>query len=126
MGYLGREEQTAETIESSGWIHSGDIGMKDEQGFYFITGRIKGTEMAFWQNLWRHFRRWLHWKLHWQLPVPAMKILSKCQHFRFSVEHQHVQGGTSTVMYFGEISSTPPPPPPPPPPSVFYIDSSAD
>ena len=41
------------------------------------------TEMSFWWN----FHHWLHWKLSkWQLPVqPVMKILSKWQHFRFSV-----------------------------------------
>ena len=30
MGYLGKEEITAETIDDEGWLHSGDIGKFDE------------------------------------------------------------------------------------------------
>ncbi|CAG0886457.1 unnamed protein product [Cyprideis torosa] len=41
MGYLGQEEKTKEAIDSNGWLHSGDLGRKDEDGFIFITGRIK-------------------------------------------------------------------------------------
>lgn len=40
-GYWGDEEKTRETIDSSGWLHSGDIGTMDEQGYLTITGRIK-------------------------------------------------------------------------------------
>lgn len=40
-GYYKNEKATSETIDSDGWLHSGDIAFKDEQGFYHITGRIK-------------------------------------------------------------------------------------
>eukprot|EP01147_Barroeca_monosierra_P001925 gene1925-5014_t len=40
-GYLYNEEKTRETIDSEGWLHSGDIGRVDENGFLYITGRIK-------------------------------------------------------------------------------------
>ena len=43
MGYLNKEEQTRETIQQDGFLHSGDIGKKDEDGFIYVTGRIKGT-----------------------------------------------------------------------------------
>ena len=43
MGYLNKEEQTKETIQQDGFLHSGDIGKKDEDGFIYVTGRIKGT-----------------------------------------------------------------------------------
>ena len=43
MGYLGAEEKTREAFDSDGWHHSGDVGTVDEDGFYTITGRIKGT-----------------------------------------------------------------------------------
>lgn len=39
-GYMGMEEMTTETIDSEGWLHSGDIA-KIEDGFITITGRIK-------------------------------------------------------------------------------------
>ncbi|KAM4888903.1 long-chain-fatty-acid--CoA ligase ACSBG2-like isoform 2-T2 [Thomomys bottae] len=41
MGYLEREEATAEVIDEEGWLHSGDLGRVDAQGFLYITGRIK-------------------------------------------------------------------------------------
>jgi len=41
MGYLNNKKKTSETIDSEGWLHSGDIGKLDEKGFLHITGRIK-------------------------------------------------------------------------------------
>ncbi|MDR0349452.1 MAG: AMP-binding protein [Tannerella sp.] len=40
-GYYKNPQATAEVIDKNGWLHSGDLGMKDEQGYYRITGRIK-------------------------------------------------------------------------------------
>ena len=42
MGYFGMEEKTAETIDDDRWVHSGDIGKLDQDGFLYVTGRIKG------------------------------------------------------------------------------------
>jgi long-chain-fatty-acid--CoA ligase ACSBG len=41
MGYMKNAEKTAETIDDDGWLHSGDIGTVDSDGFLSITGRIK-------------------------------------------------------------------------------------
>lgn len=41
MGYLKGEQVTKDTIDAEGWIHSGDCGKIDENGFMSITGRIK-------------------------------------------------------------------------------------
>lgn len=40
-GYYKNPEATAEVIGRNGWLHSGDLGIKDENGYYHITGRIK-------------------------------------------------------------------------------------
>lgn len=45
MGYLNQVEKTAEAIDDDGWLHSGDIIKRDKDGFYFITGRIKGLDL---------------------------------------------------------------------------------
>jgi long-chain acyl-CoA synthetase len=39
-GYYKKPEATAETIQN-GWLHSGDIGIKDADGFYYIVDRTK-------------------------------------------------------------------------------------
>lgn len=40
-GYWDDAEKTAETIDQGGWLHSGDIGIMDEEGYVQVTGRIK-------------------------------------------------------------------------------------
>lgn len=40
-GYYNNPKATAQTIDKDGWLHSGDLAIKDEEGFYHITGRIK-------------------------------------------------------------------------------------
>ncbi len=40
-GYYKMPEQTAKCIDKNGWLHSGDIGRMDKDGYYYITGRLK-------------------------------------------------------------------------------------
>ena len=40
-GYWEDAEKTADTIDDEGWLHSGDLGEMDADGYVKITGRIK-------------------------------------------------------------------------------------
>ena len=40
-GYYKMPEATAEAIDADGYLHSGDLGTVDEDGYYRVTGRIK-------------------------------------------------------------------------------------
>ena len=50
MGYLNQEEKTKEALDDEGWLHSGDVGKKDDEGFLYITGRIKGKIKTFYND----------------------------------------------------------------------------
>lgn len=50
-GYYGDPEATAKTVDDNGWLHSGDVGVMDEDGYVAITGRIKNIIIRGGENI---------------------------------------------------------------------------
>jgi fatty-acyl-CoA synthase len=50
-GYWGDETRTRETIDDAGWLHSGDLGVIDADGFMRITGRSKDMVIRGGENI---------------------------------------------------------------------------
>ena len=51
LGYWEQPDKTAEAIDDSGWMHTGDIGVMDELGYVSITGRIKDMVIRGGENI---------------------------------------------------------------------------
>ena len=41
IGYYNMPEKTAEVIDKGGWLHTGDLGLREPNGYYRITGRLR-------------------------------------------------------------------------------------
>ena len=60
-GYWDDEARTAEAIDSDGWLHSGDIGIMDQEGYVQVVGRIKDMIIRGGENIYpREVEEFLH------------------------------------------------------------------
>jgi fatty-acyl-CoA synthase len=50
-GYYRMAEATAQAIDADGWLHTGDLGTMDANGYFKITGRIKDTIIRGGENI---------------------------------------------------------------------------
>ncbi|WP_298585198.1 AMP-binding protein [uncultured Kocuria sp.] len=50
-GYWNEPEKTAEVIDHDGWMHTGDLGAMDEDGYVQVTGRIKDMVIRGGENI---------------------------------------------------------------------------
>lgn len=51
LGYWEDSEKTAEVIDAARWMHTGDLGVMDEDGYVAITGRIKDMVIRGGENI---------------------------------------------------------------------------
>ncbi len=60
-GYYKMDEATLETIDSDGWLHTGDLGKVDNNGYFKVTGRIKEMIIRGGENIYpREIEEFLH------------------------------------------------------------------
>jgi fatty-acyl-CoA synthase len=50
-GYFNNPGATAAAIDRDGWLHSGDVGRRDSDGYYFIVDRIKDMYISGGENV---------------------------------------------------------------------------
>ncbi len=60
-GYYKMDEATRETIDKDGWLHTGDLGKIDQNGYFKVTGRIKEMIIRGGENIYpREIEEFLH------------------------------------------------------------------
>ncbi|WP_028315801.1 AMP-binding protein [Desulfatibacillum aliphaticivorans] len=76
-GYYNMPEQTAGAIDDQGWLHSGDMGVMDEDGYLSITGRYKDMIIRGGENIYpREIEEFL-FKLEGVMDVQVVGVPSK-------------------------------------------------
>jgi fatty-acyl-CoA synthase len=50
-GYFRRPEETQKALSEDGWLHTGDLAVRDEEGYYSIVGRLKDVIISGGENI---------------------------------------------------------------------------
>jgi fatty-acyl-CoA synthase len=50
-GYFNNPEATRAAIDADGWLHSGDVGRRDAEGYYYVVDRIKDMYISGGENV---------------------------------------------------------------------------
>ncbi len=60
-GYYKMPEETTEAIDDEGWLHTGDLGSVDDEGYFIVSGRIKDMIIRGGENIYpREIEEFLH------------------------------------------------------------------
>ncbi|MFV9503453.1 MAG: acyl-CoA synthetase [Oscillochloridaceae bacterium umkhey_bin13] len=51
QGYWGRPDETARAITPEGWLRTGDLALRDHEGYYTIVGRLKDVIISGGENI---------------------------------------------------------------------------
>ncbi len=51
LGYYRQPEMTAQAIDAEGWLHTGDLAMREPNGYFRITGRLKDLVIRGGENI---------------------------------------------------------------------------
>ena len=51
LGYYNNPEATTKAIDAEGWLHTGDLAVRQPNGYYRITGRIKDMVIRGGENI---------------------------------------------------------------------------
>ncbi len=76
-GYYKNPEATAKTIDSEGWLHSGDLGVMDADGYFKVTGRIKDMIIRGGENI---YPREIENFLYTMPQIQAIEVVGVASH----------------------------------------------
>ena len=51
LGYYGMPEMTARAVDADGWLHTGDLALREPNGYFRITGRLKDLVIRGGENI---------------------------------------------------------------------------